>query len=500
MKASTISNWAQNVRPGKPPHLPERQPSETPDIRSSSSETESLIMTEGTGKTLKTLRQSLENRQIHLEESNERDERLKELQNNLKAELNPRPDRSQVQFLQILKSEIFETLNEFDKQSYSVLDTLLMQLDQNKNEIRYPFTHPTYFESQLEKCASRSEHVLQRTIMMNIFHPYWLPKIFEWNVEGLWQFDPYASLFGASDSEKLARPKPDLSFGFARGAFISITKFNVTVPEDLRVAISPDDSRQQYFPFLFVEVKKGGLGLEEAKLKNLRTAARALYNIHRWFEQAKHHKGTQNEEIEWDKSFQKIRIFTFAFNASELVVRIHRAETLAPGKSGRSAKLIFSFADFFTLSRGYTRDEICGLFNNIMSDYAATELLPSLQAVYRAVLDVAVQTLIDTPEQQMRRSDSDDAGVDRQVDEGSNDGDDDEEQHGYMASQQQGHFSQEPQEPQLTQNLQTSQAMQDSQPRRKRPGNSEFALQVSNKNNNGNTGSKGRGASKRKKG
>lgn len=193
---------------------------------------------------------------------------------------------------------------------------------------------------------------------------------------GQWQDDPGASLFTKSGDEKFSRPKPNLSLWFAQEAFFNSVETVVAIPTDLKIAMSSDDNRQLVFPFLFVEVKKGGNGLEEAKLKNLRNAARALYNIHRWVEQAKHHQENQDEVTTLDKSFRDTRIFTFAFNATELVVRAHRAETLTPGKEGAPGTLAYHFSEFFTNRRGYTRDEICSLFNNILNNYADAELLP----------------------------------------------------------------------------------------------------------------------------
>ena len=140
-------------------------------------------MTEDTTKTVKTLRQSLEARQILLADT-KRDTRLKELQESLKAKLELRPEQSIAQFIKSLKLGLLDTFDECDMQLHDLLDALLMHLDRNKNKIGYPFTHTTYFEKQLEKCHERSEHVLQRTIMMSIFHTYWLPETFEWNVEG----------------------------------------------------------------------------------------------------------------------------------------------------------------------------------------------------------------------------------------------------------------------------------------------------------------------------
>lgn len=442
--------------------MPERRRSETPGIRSSSLELESqpyssesessLIMTEkGSRKTFTGLRRALQDRQILLDPSNSKDKRLEELQGKLKAKLKPQSKESTVQLLERLKSGIVSAMN--STSNLMLLDALLMQLDQFKSEIRYPFSHPKYFKSQLKKCASRSEHVLQRTVMMNLFHTYWLPKIFEWNTEGLWEVDPGAQVFLSSKDETFTRPKPDLSFGFAQEAFTDKLNTAVAVPGDLEVAISPDGYRQQVFPFLFVEVKKGGWGLEEAKLENLRTAARALYNIHRWFERAKHCNLDQDKAIELNQSFHGIRVFTFTFNASELVVRVHRAEILRPGTLGFPGTLAYHFADFFTVEPGvYTRDQICNLFNNIISDYAAEELFPMLQAVYEAVLDGALKTIVAAapsagvgksgPDQQAGRSDNGDADEDRQEYEKSSEGVNDEEHDDYPMSPQRGHFSQ----------------------------------------------------------
>ena len=246
---------------------------------------------------------------------------------------------------------------------------------------RYPFAHPTYFETQLRRCGTNTEHVLQRTIMMNISHPYWLPEMFSWTAEGRWLDDPSNAIFSLLDNdEKLTRPQPDLTFMFARKAFRPDSSSTIAAqePEHLRIAMSPD-GRDRAFPFLFVEAKQGSVGLKKAEYGNLNNAARALYNIYRWFEKAISINPTRKNTMELNKSFHhKIRVFTFAFNASYLIVRVHRALVMKSGKAK------FSFATVFETT-AYTRDQVCGLFNNIIHDYAAKELFTTLSSVYDMV-------------------------------------------------------------------------------------------------------------------
>ena len=337
-----------------------------------------MIMTEETVKTSKTFANRLLNRGIKLEATN--DTRLGFLQNTIKAEIKPQPVEKIDQIFESLKSSLIQTFDHSDKQSFLFLDSLVMHIDKNKNEIRYPFAHSVYFGTQLQRCGTDTEHILQRTIMMNIFHPYWLPEMFDWNAEGQWLDDPNNAISSSLDKdEKLTRPRPDLSFAFARTAFDHNSKNTIAgeEPEDLRIAISPD-GRNRAFPFFFVEAKQGSVGLKQAGYKNLNNAARALYNIYRWFEKAKTINPTPENITELNKSFHKIRVFTFAFNASYLVVRVHRALVM------KSGKIKFDFALFFE-TRAYTRDQVCGLFNNIIHDYAAKELFAALLGVYEAV-------------------------------------------------------------------------------------------------------------------
>lgn len=312
------------------------------------------------------------------------------LKQDLKTRLVTRIPREPAQTLEplieALKKAIPSNSNDLKERVYSWLDELRYQLDECACLTFHPFTHQRYFKYQLEKCKARNEHFLQRTVMMSIFQPYWLPRTFDWNVEGQWQHDKGAGPFASSSQkgaltkaqEKLGsipRPKPDMAFAFSRETFMSPTE-EVRLPMDLRLAMKPDDSNQ-VFPFLFIEVKKGYIGIEEAKLKNLNNAARALYNIQRWFKKAEDDDGSQD----WKASFLDIRVFSFAFNADNLVVRMHRAEP-----ESLSQDPLFYFEELFS-QKPYTRNQICTLFNNILNDYAANDLRTSLEAVFQAVFN-----------------------------------------------------------------------------------------------------------------
>ena len=287
--------------------------------------------------------------------------------------------------IESLKQVISSIAGDSKEEFYPWLDGLRYQLDKSANLTFHPFIHQRYFKHQIQKCKGRNEHLLQRTVMMSIFQPYWLPSIFDFNVEGQWQHDENAGPF-ASTSQKgvltepqkklglISRPKPDMTFAFSHETFMSLAE-EARLPMDLRLAMMPDDS-DQVFPFLFIEVKKGLNDIEEAKLKNLNSAARALYNIQRWFRSAE----SNDESQDWKVSFLKIRVFTFAFNADNLVVRTHRAEL----ESLSQENPLFFFEEMFS-QHPYTSNHISTLFNNILNDYAAKDLQKSLDAMLQAV-------------------------------------------------------------------------------------------------------------------
>ena len=314
-----------------------------------------------------------------------------ELHQGLMTRLVTKAPREPVQTLDLVVESLRQAVSNISGDSkeeiYLWLDGLRYQLDKCTNLTFHPFIHQRYFKHQIKKCKGRNEHLLQRTIMMSIFQPYWLPSIFDFNVEGQWQHDEGAGLF-ASTSEKgiltepqkklgaISRPKPDMTFAFSHETFLSLAE-EARLPMNLRLAMMPDDS-DQVFPFLFIEVKKGPNDIEEAKLKNLNSAARALYNIQRWFRDAESKDASQD----WKASFLKIRVFSFAFNADNLVVRTHRAEL----QSLSQENPLFFFDEMFS-QHPYTRNQISTLFNNILNDYAAKDLYKSLDAMLHAVFD-----------------------------------------------------------------------------------------------------------------
>ena len=347
----------------------------------------------------------LSKRRIQTRASNQADQLLSLLKDRFFPKV-PVPRQQNVKdLLEDLKENLLQSFQRLDTTASLVLDQLRYQLDKSHQDIHHPFTHSLYFESQLRKCSSGNEHVLQRTIMMNIFHPYWLPPRFDWNTEGQWNPDPDSGPFAPpsneneknkdknknkdkdkdKDKDKLSRPRPDLTFAFARDAFLNPGMADDLVPEDLELAFSPEGG-DRVFPFLFIEVKKGDETLTKANLSNLNNAGQALYNIHRWCEKAKKRQseidpanGSNAEQ--WSDILQTIRLFTFAFNAEKLVVRTHRAVIRLDGE------VTFCFAELFS-KKTYDRDQICNLFNKIVYEYANKELFDKLKVLFKAVTGI----------------------------------------------------------------------------------------------------------------
>ena len=304
------------------------------------------------------------------------DSRVQEFKKIIRAKLKPQKLEDKEAFLQGLQDTVTHLFETNTKRSLSVLDALDFQVDKSKSEVHYPLPHRSYFKHAMDDCLTSNEAYLQRTLMMNTFHPDWLPQnpSVKWYTEETWKKCSFAGEM-VEDKGILPRPKPDLVFSFAKSAFQRNVDVGL-IPTELDDAISPD-GRARAFPFLFFEVKKGEKDLDRARLNNLNNAAQALKKIARWYEKAKENE-EPNKAKEWDASFRKIRIFTFAFNAQNLIVRLHRATQRRPGE------LVYFFSEFYQ-SYLYTRDQVCNLFNGIVLEYAVKELFPSLKAVFRKV-------------------------------------------------------------------------------------------------------------------
>ena len=391
------------MKPRKPPGRPRRRPSDISDIPSAATRSDtdsasqsSSTMPPSTAKTVtKVTAQTLKDCNVKTRPNKDNpDALLNDLGKKLAAEVPPQPLKNLEVLCGELKGNIQNSFQHSTGELYTLLDQVRYRLDECAKSIFHPFTHDLYFKSQIKRCQLRSEHVLQRTVMMSISHPYWLPAAFDWNVEGQWHHDPWAGPFAPKtksqdkpkkksksqaeakeDSESLSRPRPDMTFAFSEGSFIGPAEDNL-IPKDLKWAIAPDESGI-IFPFIFVEVKRGRNDIEEAKLKNLNSASRALYNIKRWFKRAE----TVDASEDWKTSFLRIRVFSFAFNPYKLEVRMHRA-TL----KSLSENPDFWFEELFE-EVGYTRGQICNLFNNILNEYAANDLRESLRSAFGTVVN-----------------------------------------------------------------------------------------------------------------
>lgn len=296
-----------------------------------------------------------------------KDERLPHLRSILKTAL---PERSMADIpeLAAVAQEFVEQRRDNSSEScYPFIDEFSLKFDEGKAQINYPIINPAYFEDQIKKCLSKNEAVLQRTVMMSVFHHYWLGNIFDWNAEGQWS-QPRDVRLPSREDDDITSPKPDLAISFTLRSFTGEEDDSDPIPYDLEKCISPDGG-DRCFPFLFMEVKRAAADLQEAYMTNLHNASQALYNMYLWMVRA----GME------DAYFDQIRVFSFVFNAQDLSVRVHRASRLEDGS------LSFRFDDFLSTSR-YTRDKVCLLVDTILNDYAASELHSTLLSAYREVI------------------------------------------------------------------------------------------------------------------
>ena len=117
LKATSVSQWAQHLCSDSPPRVSELEPPEIAEIRGalSHSSTPSMVMTEETAKTAKTLANRLQNRGIELGTTN--DNRLKTLLDTIKAGIKPSPIENLGQLFQGLRLSIVQAFDNADSQS-----------------------------------------------------------------------------------------------------------------------------------------------------------------------------------------------------------------------------------------------------------------------------------------------------------------------------------------------------------------------------------------------
>ena len=267
-----------------------------------------------------------------------------------------------------------DTLDEYQKKIeryptlsyYLFVDDLGFELDKGKKHVGYPIIHPEYFDAFLQKCRSQNEAMLQRTLMMNIFHPYWLHDMLYYNTEGQWKLKEDVCL-PSTQSDKIKMPKPDLAMSFKLSSLTMDKDGADPVPSQLESCSQPDGGFR-YFPFLFMELKKAEADLADAERDNLYSASQALYIIYQWTLRA----STQED------FFKKVRVFSFVFNVEKLSVRVHRAAMSETGV------LRFLFDELFVLPH-YTKNQACLLLDSLLENYAVKELHPVLKKTFQIV-------------------------------------------------------------------------------------------------------------------
>ena len=299
-----------------------------------------------------------------------RDERLPHLHSILRTTL-PKLSVGEVAELGAVAEHMVDHVrNHASESCWTAIDNFSLTIDKEKHRLNYPIINQAYFDAQLKKCLSKNEAVLQRTLMMSVFHYYWLGDMFDWNAEAQWIL-PRDVRLPSSAEDEVTSPKPDLMITFTLESFTGPNHDRDPIPLDLERCISPDGG-ERCFPFLFMEVKKAASDLQDAYMANLHNASQALYNIYLWMLRA------DKQQI----FFNKIRVFSFVFNAQDLSVRVHRAY---PDLDDEAGGLHFYFDELYPLTR-YNRDQVCLLVNTIIQDYAAKELHGELLAVYKEVV------------------------------------------------------------------------------------------------------------------
>lgn len=204
--------------------------------------------------------------------------------------------------------------------------------------------------------------------MIEIIDRHQLHNFLAFNSEGSWK-QHYSDCLISTNSDVVTPPKPDLNVSFNLDSFDEWAP----IPSNLKQSLRPDSTGQfdgRCFPFLFFEVKKATDNLEVALMANLHSSSQALLNIYAWMVRAQH------AEI----FFEKVRVFSFVFNAQALLVRMHRATP------HEHTLLQYHFVELVKFNE-YSKDQVCLLVRNILEKYAIKELHPVLKSSFQIVTD-----------------------------------------------------------------------------------------------------------------
>lgn len=304
-------------------------------------------------------------RSREVDEDPSTDERVPHFKDVLHWEL-PKLNTQQVEeVLAIFKSFAELTVEEVD---YPQVESLSNEFDRWKSKVKLAQITEEHFLGDVIRCSFSNEAVLQRTIMMEIMDRHQLHNFLAFNSEGQWDQNHSDRLI-SRDADLVTLPKPDLNVSFKLDSFNK----SAPIPGNLKKSFRPDSLGQKYgrcFPFLFFEVKRASHSLEVALMANLHSASQALLNIYAWMVRA--------QQVE--TFFEKVRVFTFVFNAQDLLVRMHRA-------SRHDITLLqYHFVEFVEF-RAYSKDQVCLLTRNILEKYAIEELHPILKSAFDTVTD-----------------------------------------------------------------------------------------------------------------
>ena len=251
---------------------------------------------------------------------------------------------------------------------YPDVESVANEFDRWKSRVSLAKITQEHFSSDVTRCTFSNEAMLQRTIMIEIIDRHQLHHFLTFNSEGQWK-QHYSDCLISTDSDVVTLPKPDLNVSFKLDSFDK----SAPIPGNLKQSFRPDSTGQKYgrcFPFLFFEVKRATDNLEVALMANLHSASQALLNIYAWMVRAQH------AEI----FFEKVRVFSFVFNAQALSVRMHRATR------HEHTLLQYHFVELVEFNK-YSKDQVCLLVRNILEKYAIQELHPVLKSSFHIVTD-----------------------------------------------------------------------------------------------------------------
>ena len=293
---------------------------------------------------------------------------------NFKSILNVKAFRIRSKDTTVLQSILRELLQRCEKarpndDMYAAIEKFSNQYNEWRPGVNLVSITNREFDVDVSYCKDSNEAVLQRTVMTSIIDRWHLHKLFIYNCEGQWSLPKMYQLPTRGMRDDVTLPKPDLAVSFTLEAFTGADTSS-PVPKEISKCMRPDGGVTRCFPFIFMEVKRGAHDLKTAFMANLHSASQALYNIYEWMSQAGHQ----------ETFFDSVRVFSFDLNAHEISMRVHRA-MLSPSEN---IPLTYLFDEIVSIN-GYSRDQACLLFKNVLIEYGEKELYGILKSTFEEV-------------------------------------------------------------------------------------------------------------------